>query len=134
MPHAVKLDIGIPHSLRDPGASILLSVHFGAGLYDSHKIRVHSYGVYAFAHGLPETPGNLQLFREQYEPGVRAPPQDGLVLVVPGEDAHGIGKQQPPGREVAPYGQQAVGLRKFRRRKDKFFVEYIYGHGWSGFY
>jgi len=34
-------------------------------------------------------------------PGIGRPPQDGLIVVVPGEDAVAVGFEQPLGAQVA---------------------------------
>jgi hypothetical protein len=35
-------------------------------------------------------------------PWIRRPPQDGLIVVVPGENAVAVGFEQPLGAQIAP--------------------------------
>ena len=54
-------------------------------------------------------------------------PEDGLSLVVPGEDAERVGEHEPLWREITPDRQQAV-LRVLDGGEDEALVELVNGH------
>ena len=50
----------------------------------------------------------MEFVRKEDGPGIGRPPQDGLVVVVPGKDAVAVGFEQSLGSQVAPDGEQAL--------------------------
>ena len=49
----------------------------------------------------------MEFVGKEHGPGIGRPPQDGLVFVVPREDAVAVGFEQPLGAQIAPDGEQA---------------------------
>ncbi len=49
----------------------------------------------------------MEFFGEEHGPGIGRPPQDGLIVVVPGKDAVALGFEQPFWSEVAADSEQA---------------------------
>ena len=58
--------------------------------------------------------------REQHHARVGTPPQHRIIVTEPGEDAVGVGIEQPFRREIGPCGQQAIRIlqcaRNWRKR------------------
>jgi len=52
---------------------------------------------------------DVEFFGEEHSAGIGRPPQDGLLVVVPGKDAVSIGFEQPLRAQIAPDGEQTVG-------------------------
>jgi hypothetical protein len=53
----------------------------------------------------------MKLAWEQHGARIRRPPENRLIVVVPGENAMPIGFEETFRTEVAAYGQQAFGRR-----------------------
>ena len=65
----------------------------------------------------------MEFVGKEHRPWVGRPPQDGLVVVVPGKDAVPVGFEQPFWSQVAPDGEQPSGDAKStggKRRSDGF--------------
>ena len=60
---------------------------------------------------------DMKIFGKENGPGVGRPPQDRLIIAVPGKDAVAIGFEQPLWAQVAPNGEQAFGRRQINRRE-----------------
>ena len=50
-------------------------------------------------------------------PGIGRPPQDRLIVAVPGKDSVAVGFKQPLGSQVAPDGEQTFGRRRINGRE-----------------
>ena len=51
----------------------------------------------------------MEFVGKEYGPGIGRPPQDGLIVAVPGKDAVPVGFEQSFGSQVATDGEQAIG-------------------------
>ena len=101
--------VGVLHVFRDPGA-VLARAGLGTGLDDGLEVGVETDVEAPVAQHLAQAAVHAELVREQHHARVRAPPQDGLALLVPGEDAAAVGGQQARLRQIAAHGQQAIGF------------------------
>jgi hypothetical protein len=50
----------------------------------------------------------MEFVGKEYGPGIGRPPQDGLIVVVPGKDAVSIGFEQPFWSQIATDSEQAL--------------------------
>ena len=57
----------------------------------------------------------MEFVGKEHGPGIGRPPQDGLVVVVPGKDAVPVGFEQPFWSQVATDGEQALRARPNQR-------------------
>ena len=65
----------------------------------------------------------MQLGREQHRARVGRVPEDGLVFVVPGEDAAPVSEDQALGAEIAADGEQAIFFGELGRGEDQASIE-----------
>jgi len=59
----------------------------------------------------------MEFVGKEYGPGIGRPPQDGLIVAVPGKDAVSIGFEQPFRLQVATYGEQPIWRCRIDGRK-----------------
>ncbi|CPM56167.1 Uncharacterised protein [Bordetella pertussis] len=119
--------IGLLDGRADPGAGLAVARR-GALVQDPGEGRVDAhlqarggvvFGAGQGAQALAQRVRGREVGACQHHARVRAPPQDGFALRVPGENAVRIGLGQPFGRQVGARGQQSVGIaqRLFDRGK-----------------
>ena len=115
----VQLYIGVLHFSRQPGALLSGPGGGGAGINNLLKAavdpKVEGVAVELFLKAF----GNVEGVGLQHKARVRAMPQNGGALVIPGENALAIGRQQAPGAQIPPHGENAVGGGPLRRGKLK---------------
>jgi hypothetical protein len=104
---AVKVAVAGYHVSGNPGA---FGPGLGAQANNSGECPVSRNGEMLFVQGFTQAFGNVDFWRKQHASWVWGPPEDGLVVAEPGEDAALVGQYQAFGGKVAPYGQQAVGV------------------------
>ena len=90
----MKLAIAVNHILGDPGA---FGTGVGAEADDAGESLVGGDGEIAAVEGAPEASGDVDLFREKDASGAGGPPEYGLVVAEPGEDAVAVGEFEPLG-------------------------------------
>ena len=115
----MHLDVGGEHFGRHPGAPSRFSPHASITSL-KHRLMV--------TRNLPERMVRASR-RETCSPpwgisgwawssmmaqGVGRPPENGVVIVEPGEDALGIGAEERPRTEIAAQANEAVGVGQFR--------------------
>ena len=113
----VELDVRLYHFLHEPCTVMAAPPGLGTGDNGLFKGIVHGNskgGVFDFFF---QGSGNFDGVRVQYQPRVRRPPQQGLLLGKPGEDTVLIGKQEPFCAEVSSNTEETVGSCKPGRRK-----------------
>jgi hypothetical protein len=59
----------------------------------------------------------MEFVGEEYRSWVGRPPQDRLIVVVPGKDAVAVGFEQSLGSQIAAYSEQALGRSLLNRGK-----------------
>lgn len=92
MAEFVQTCIGVQHVLCDPGTSAWILWTWPCALrHDLSETNVERDGKETAAHGPAQATSNVEFLGKQYSPGIRRPPEDGLILVVPGENALPIG-------------------------------------------
>jgi hypothetical protein len=106
------------HLRHDPGAVRAVAGRFRAVGDDLLEGRVQGETKTPLAQDALQTPGHMDARRLEDEPRIRTPPQDGRILGVPGENALGVGHEQPLGRQVPPDGQETVLVGVLRIREN----------------
>ena len=126
---AVHFDIGLLHRRSDPGAGFSRGADFGAGSDDFREGAVAA-GAYVRVASIPlETSWSSELHREQHQARVGGPPEQGVSLGEPGENALAVGEEQTLWREVAAYRQEAVVFRQMGGWKEELSGESEDWHG-----
>ena len=72
------------------------------------KAPVERDAEYAGTKASLEAARDMEFFGKEDGPGIGRPPQDGLVVAVPGKDAVPVGFEQPLWAQVASDGEQAI--------------------------
>ena len=98
MPRLVKRGVGLNHGGKDPRSGLATTWCASTGGNDVGKggVETHFTPVIAgkpfqyFAHG----PVQSEVWRTQYHAWIRTPPQDGLPVAEPRENASSVGSQQ----------------------------------------
>ncbi len=128
VPQAVEAAVGVDHRLVDPGS--FPSFQPDAGALTDHPLKgeIASDAEPAAAQGAPQAAGTVEFVGKEDTAGIWSPPEDRLAGRVPGKDSLPVGEEQAFGREIAPYGQQAIGAGQFWWRKDKAVGELEDGH------
>ena len=88
----VQARIGVQHVTCNPGSSLgILRARSRALFYDVSKAGIERDGEHTQAKTSLEAAGDMKFVGEQYGARIRRPPENGLIVVVPGEDALPIG-------------------------------------------
>ncbi len=86
---------------------------------DFMKALIERDGKYVRTKASLETARHMKLVGEQHGAGIRRPPENGLIVVVPGENALSIGFEEPLWTKVSPYREEAVRGCSINRRETK---------------
>ncbi len=104
----VKPTVGLGHLVMNPRPAEALPG--GSAARDNPgEMAVEGDLQGGFPEELAHTPGDADLPWEQDTPGVRGPPKDRLLFVVPGEDTHAVGQKETFRCQVTSDGQDALG-------------------------
>ena len=109
----VQLCIRLDHSRGDPGASFwILRPGAGALGHDVSEAGVERNGERPAAHGPLQASRNVESVREEHRPWIGRPPQNGLLVVIPGKDAVAVGVHEARYVEIGARGEQAIRIRE----------------------
>ncbi len=111
MRHAdfVQMDVGLLHRCGDPGA-VRIAARACAALDHVAEGAVERHLEIALTHPLAQAARDMQLIRIEHCARIRRPPQQRLAVLIPGEAAMSIGRQQPIGAQIASGRQKTVGF------------------------
>ncbi len=88
----VQACIGVQHCICDPGSSFgILWASLCASFHDISKARIEGDGEHIRAKASREAARDMEFAREQHGARIRRPPENGLIVVIPGKDALSIG-------------------------------------------
>ena len=88
----VQACVGIQHFTRDPSSSFgMLRASPCALFHDSSKARIERDGEHSRAKASLEAARDMEFVRKQHGARIRRPPENGLIVVIPGKDALSIG-------------------------------------------
>ena len=117
----VQTYIGVEHVTRDPRSSLgILRARPCALFHDTPKAGIERDGKHVRAKPSLEAVRDMELVRKQDGARIRRPPEDGLIVVVPGKDAMPIGFEQPLRTEIASYREETFRGCPINRWKTKF--------------
>lgn len=92
MAEFVQTCIGVQHVACDPGSPVgILPARRCALFHDSSKADVECDREQTRSKASFKAAGDMKLLGEQHGAGIRRPPENGLILVVPGENALSVG-------------------------------------------
>ena len=103
----VERPVGGHHARRDPGP-VLAGARGGTGLHHLAEAGVHGEPEALPAQRAAQAAGAVEFGGKQHQPWIRCPPEHGLGLLEPGENAAPIGGQEPVGAEVLADGEEAA--------------------------
>ena len=88
----VQACVGVQHVTCDPGSSLgILQARPRALFHDVSETGIERDGEHVRAKASFEAARHMKMVRKQYGAGIRRPPENGLIVVVPGKDALSIG-------------------------------------------
>src|SRR5262249_84372 len=110
--------VGLDHGGRDPGPAFRI-LGTGAGTMPHNRLKtlVERYPEAARPKAALQAARDVEVFRKQHRTRIRRPPEDRLILVIPGKDSMTIGFEQPFSPKIATDRQQAFGLRLLNGRE-----------------
>src|SRR5512134_1868196 len=116
--HFVECRIGFDHCRRDPGAAFRI-LRAGAGASDHYlaEAGVESDREMGATNRSVKTARNMQFHGEEDGTRVGRPPEDRLIVVVPGKDAVAVRLEQPLRLQIAADGEEAFRRGPFDRWK-----------------
>ena len=114
-PHFVKPDVGADHAFCDPRAWLPRAPDGGALPDDVGKCGIESHVEQLPADGFVQALAYVQLGWTEHHARMGGKPEEGRAGVVgPGKDALRVGGEHALGVQVAPVGDEALGIRLAR--------------------
>lgn len=105
----VESCVSVQHLSRDPGASLRILRTWSCTLFhDLSKASIERNGEHIRAEASFKTARHVKLLREQDGSGIRRPPENRLIVVVPGENAMPIGFEKALRSEISSHGKEAL--------------------------
>lgn len=104
----VKCCVGVEHLCCDPGAAVwVLRSWSCAMLHHVPKAAVERDCEYSGTKASLQAARDMKFVGKEDGPGIGRPPQDGLIVAVPGKYPMAVGFEQPLRAQVASDGKQA---------------------------
>ena len=114
-PHFVKSNVGADHVFGDPRASLPRAPDGGALPDDVGKCGIESHVEQLPPDGFVQALAYVQLGWTEHHARMGGKPEEGRAGVVgPGKDALRVGGEHALGGQVAPVGDEALGIRLAR--------------------